>query len=332
MIEEISANLYKIEIPLAGSPLRALNSYLMKSSHSNLIIDTGWNREECMEAMQASLRELGVDIRETHFFITHLHADHLGLVSNLATDTSTIYFNQPEADWIQSGSRWDSLFDFARMSGFPENELQAVLRDHPGYNYGLRGHLAFTILKDNDTISVGDYVFRCIETPGHSSGHMCLYEPNKKIFVAGDHILSDITPNIQAWSDDRNRLKEYLASLDKVYDLDIEVVLPGHRRVFRNCKERIQELKRHHEKRADEVLSILEKGGTNAYQVASQMSWDIVCESWDLFPVSQKWFATGEAIAHLQYLEERGMIRRGMRGGNIVFSLNQSHGCVENNR
>ena len=40
------------------------------------------------------------------------------------------------------------------------------------------------------------------------------------------------------------------------------------------------------------------------------MSWDIVSDSWDLFPVSQKWFATGEAIAHLKYLKEKGRYKK----------------------
>ncbi|MBW2149949.1 MAG: MBL fold metallo-hydrolase, partial [Deltaproteobacteria bacterium] len=168
---------------------------------------------------------------------------------------------------------------------------------------------------------IGDYVFTCVETPGHTRGHMCLYAPGKRIFISGDHILHDITPNIQLWSNKENPLNEYMASLDKVYGLDIELVLPGHRVIFRNCKKRIQELKKHHQHRADEVLSLLENGGQNAYQVASRMSWDITYSSWDLFPVAQKWFATGEAIAHLKYLEEKGMVQREMRDHTIVFSL-----------
>jgi glyoxylase-like metal-dependent hydrolase (beta-lactamase superfamily II) len=148
---------------------------------------------------------------------------------------------------------------------------------------------------------------------------MCLYEPNKKIFVAGDHILNYITPNIQLWSNEWNPLKEYLASLDKVYGLDIELVLPGHRSVFRNCKERIQELKYHHQKRLDEIISILGKGSQNAFQIASQMSWEIIYDSWDLFPVTQKWFAIGEAISHLKYLEEKKIIQREMEGQTIIF-------------
>jgi glyoxylase-like metal-dependent hydrolase (beta-lactamase superfamily II) len=332
MIEEIWPNLYKIEIPLPKSPLKALNSYVIRSAGGNLIIDTGWNQEECLVAMEAGLRELGVDIRKTDFYITHLHADHFGLLSNLVTDTSKIYFNQPDADRFRAGFRWDDFVNFARLNGYPENELQAIRQSHPGLKFRAKEGLVFHILKEGDTISIGEYVFKCIATPGHTSGHMCLYEPNKKIFVAGDHILNDITPNIQLWSDEWNPLEEYLAALDKVYELNIELVLPGHRGIFKNCKERIQELKHHHQKRLDEIISILGKGSKNAFEVASQMSWDIICDSWDLFPVSQKWFATGEAIAHLQYLKEKGIIQKEMLRQKIVFSLNTNHARIHDNK
>ena len=322
MIEEIAANLYKVEIPLPKNPLRALNSYVVKGPERNLIIDTGWNQQECMRAMQAGLAKLGVDLRETAFFITHLHTDHLGLVSQLATDTSTIYFNRPDADRIQSGISWEDFVEFARLNGFPEEELERVPDSHPGFKFRSKEPLRFHLLKEGDSLEISDYAFKCVETPGHTKGHMCLYEPNKKIFVAGDHILGDITPTILLWSDEWNPLKEYLASLDKVFGLDIELVLPGHRGILRNSKERIRELKHHHQERLEEIVSILGQGSQDAFQVASRMTWDIVYDSWDLFPVSQKWFATGEAIAHLKYLEEEGMIRKGMQKEKIVFSLN----------
>lgn len=310
MPEEVLPNLFRIKIPLPGSPLKSLNSYVIRTPERNLIIDTGLNREECLTAMQTGLRELGVDLEKTDFFITHLHADHFGLVSKLVTDTGKIYFNRPDKEIIETWGGWESMVDHAGMNGFPENELRAALHSHPGYKYGSEWVPELSILEDGDTISIGDYLFKCVETPGHTRGHTCLYESAKKILVCGDHILNDITPNIQCWSDQENPLKSYLASLDKVYGLEVDLALPGHRRLFRNYKERIKELKQHHQKRADEVLLILGKGSKHAFQVASEMAWDIDCESWEQFPVAQKWFATGEAIAHLRYLEGKGMVFR----------------------
>lgn len=119
-------------------------------------------------------------------------------------------------------------------------------------------------------------------------------------------------------------MEKYLASLDRVYELEANFVLPGHRHLFRNHRERVEELKRHHQKRAGEILVILENSSKNAFQVAAEMTWDIECESWDLFPLTQKWFATGEAIAHLGYLEEKGMVLSKKEAQMIAYSLDHS--------
>ena len=90
----------------------------------------------------------------------------------------------------------------------------------------------------------------------------------------------------------------------------MDLMLPGHRSLIRDPIKRIDELKTHHRRRLDEVLTILDSEPANAYGVASQMNWDIEADSWEDFPLTQKWFATGEAIAHLRYLEEKEAIRR----------------------
>jgi len=326
LIEEILPGLYRLEIPLPNSPLKATNSYVIKSPGRNLVIDTGMNREECMSAMRSGLADLGVDLEETDFFITHMHADHSGLVSALAGEKSRIYCSGPDSVMISPDVRpvenWFKLMtDFALMNGFPENVLQEALRMHPGFRYSARGRLEFHVVGEGDAIDIGDYNFRCVETPGHTPGHICLYDPGKKILVSGDHILDDITPNISLWDSNRNPLGQYLDSLDKVSGLEIDLVLPGHRNPIRDCRGRINELKDHHRDRTGEVMSILGKGGSNAYQVASRMTWDLTYESWDLFPAPQKWFATGEALSHLKYLEEKQLINRTDGEGGILFSI-----------
>lgn len=320
-MEEILPSLYKIEVPLPGSPLKATNSYVVKGTERSLIIDTGWNREDCMVALVSGLKECGVDLRQADLFITHMHADHSGLVSAIVVEGARIYFGRADAEIIRyiTPEHWDEMIDFAGRCGFPREELERAVGNHPGRRYNPSNSLNLHILKNGDTVSVGDYLFECIETPGHTPGHICLYEPDKKVFICGDHILFDITPNITLSSEERNPLKEYLISLDKVYDLDVRLTLPGHRSTFRNHKERIQELKQHHRARLDEIISILAQGRQNAFQIASQMTWDIGYKSWDLFPPAQKLFAFGEALAHLKYLEEEGAVGRAIEGNGIIF-------------
>ena len=313
MIEQILPDLFRIEIPLPNNPLRSLNSYLIRNQGRFLMIDTGMNRKECLDPMISSLKELEVDLNKTDFFITHLHADHLGLVGELSTENSTIYFNRVEAPIVnlekdEAEKRFSEMFKFYISNGFPAEELKKAFADHPGQRYRQKGPQVFSLLKEGDTIDIGDYFFRCIETPGHSPGHMCLYEAEKKILVSGDHILFDITPNITCWPELGNALKSYLESLEKVSTLDVNTVLPGHRNIWQDYQGRIKELQDHHKSRLDEVLVALEDGEKTAWQIAPCISWDIDIKSWEQFPGVQKWFALGETMAHIHLLEADGRI------------------------
>jgi glyoxylase-like metal-dependent hydrolase (beta-lactamase superfamily II) len=315
MPEEIARNIYRLEIPLPGSPLKSLNSYVIKGRDRHLVVDCGLRRKECRDAMHLGLKALGIDLADTDYFITHFHADHLGLVSDLATATATIYLNRPDATRLGPRLR-ENLAKAGFENGFPPNEVEKALHGHPGSKYGPDLPIPFTMVDDDQIIHAGVYTFQCVATPGHSFGHLCLYEEEHRILIAGDHILGDITPNIQAWFGGWNPLKLYLESLDRAADLKVDLVLPGHRRLVTDMKARINELKEHHAKRADEALAILRGGPRTTYEVASRMTWDIVCDSFDLFPLSQKWFATGEAAAHLVYLEDLGRVSREQTGGN----------------
>jgi glyoxylase-like metal-dependent hydrolase (beta-lactamase superfamily II) len=321
MNDHIVPDLYRLKIPLPESPLKYLNSYLIKGPDRNLLIDTGLNRRECLEAMQAGLANLKVDLKKTDIFITHLHADHFGLVTKLAADSSRILFSRPEKELIESWEGFDAMVAYAGRNGFPEDQLRAALEKHPGNKYGSDWMPEMSLLDDGDEIQCGPYHFQCLTTPGHTMGHICLYEPGKRFLIAGDHILDDITPNIQCWTDDQNPLRHYLASLDKVAALEVELVLPGHRRLIKDHRSRISELKRHHEHRLQEVLDILEDGPQTAFEIASQMTWDLKADSWEDFPVTQKWFATGEAISHLRFHEKAGRIFKETETGGIRYRI-----------
>ncbi|MFZ3101551.1 MAG: MBL fold metallo-hydrolase [Desulfitobacteriaceae bacterium] len=322
MSHQVMPDIYRIEIPIPNSPLKAVNSYIIKSPERNLIIDTGLNREICVEVMLSALKKLNIKMENTDIFITHMHADHAGMVATLSSDTSKVYCSRVDGNEIfPTNDYWDSMRKGARAHGFPIKEVENALNTHPGYKYS-SSPIELSIVKNGDIIRVGDYQFRCVATPGHTKGHMCLYEPAKRLLISGDHILGNITPNVSLFrTEDGNPLHDYLLSLDKVYQLDIELVLPGHRDIISNHRKRINELKQHYLIRASEILPILDLGSMDAYTVASKMSWDIVSPSWEEFPVAQKWFATGEAIAHLKYLEEEGKVKSEIINDINIFSL-----------
>jgi glyoxylase-like metal-dependent hydrolase (beta-lactamase superfamily II) len=322
-MEEILPGLFRIIVPLPNNPLKEINSYVLTSDSRNLVIDTGMNRPECKEVLVPELEELGVDLGKTDFFITHMHADHQGMVAGLLTDGSRAYMSERDASVLKAGTTAHAgvkpVVDYFVKSGFPDDELQYALQNHPGFKYGPKSVVDYAYAVEGDIFRVGSYTLEVVATPGHTQGHMCLYERSKKLFFSGDHVLGDITPNIMGLSDIIDPLDLYIKSLNKVYALDVALCLPGHRSFITDFKKRVLELLEHHRVRANEVISVLEKKPQTAYQTASQISWDIAADSWDDFPIMQKWFATGEAIAHLIYLENLGLIRREIRDGLIYF-------------
>ena len=327
MVEEIASGFYRITIPLPATLLGTVNAYVIRGEgHGrSLIVDTGMDLDLCAEAMEEGLRLVRVDRRRCDFFITHSHPDHFALVSRLAGEGSVIYIERREAEVIEtvrSGEMFADFQHFARLTGFPDCDLAEVLPPELTRRPAVEHVWPFRFVGDEDRIHAGGYRFRCITTPGHSRGHTCLYEPDERLLVAGDHLLRDITPGIQAHTDAADPLRDYLVSLDKVYPLDVRLVLPGHHDPFTGFRERIDELREHHRARAAEIMAELEDGGKSVFEVASGITWNVAdSDSWASVPDLQKLLATGETFAHMRYLEGTGALRRETHGERIIFSL-----------
>lgn len=308
-------------MPIPNSPLKATNAYLIKGDARNLLVDTGTNTEQSLGVMRSGLASLSVDLSKTDILTTHMHADHAGLLPSLKTDSSVLYATASDAErinnFLTAESPFEWLYNAACRNGLSHEEAGGAMNRHPANAPRSKEALNFTVVTEGTVLSVGDYRFTCIETPGHTKGHVCLYESGKKILLAGDHILGDISPNITHWGEgEGNPLADYIKSLQEIAALPVDVVLPGHRRIFTDCSGRIDELLNHHRQRAEEAFVILADGPMTGYQVAARMTWDMVYKSWDNVAAAQKFFATGEALSHLRYLECKGLIQRAMNNNN----------------
>lgn len=328
MIERIFPDLYRIEIPLPNNPLKATNAYFIRGAERNLLIDTGFNRRECRAAFDEAIQELGISMGNTDIFITHLHGDHSGLVGYLASPETKVWGGKYFAVTSALGSKgpqWSYFEDFITESGLRTTD-QITLEDHPGYRFASEPFSRIEVKQDGDAIAVGNYRLRCIETSGHAPDHLCLYEPEKKILFSGDHILGKITPNITIWDApwaiEKDYLGEYLKGLKKCTELEVDVLLPGHRAIRIDHRKRIGELKAHHERRLENILAIMGNQKMHGAMAASRMDWDLTFKSWNEFPPAQKIFATGEALAHLTHLVFTGKVAKSMENGVVYYQKN----------
>jgi glyoxylase-like metal-dependent hydrolase (beta-lactamase superfamily II) len=325
MITEIANRLYAVKVRLVGNPLRDLNSYVFAGKERSLLIDTGFNQSECLEDLRAGISGLGLDMDKTDILATHCHADHSGLIGAVVTEHSRVFMGARDKAILEN--RWSDKEsykkDFVRRflsEGYPADKIEYAYQNNPAAKLAAMKPYAMTGVNDGDVIQAGDMALTAIDTPGHTPGHMCFYEPNEKIMVLGDHVLFDITPNITAWNSLPNALWHYLESLKKIKRYDVALPLPGHRERSRPMNERIDELFAHHDRRLAETLRVVaENPGISGYAVASRLTWSIRAKNWEDFPVAQKWFAVGEALSHLDYLVEAKKIRRTMHDGIAVY-------------
>ncbi len=324
MIEKVCAvpEIWNIYVPLPNNPLKNLNCRVIKSGDQAMVIDTGFRHPDCEKAICDGLSELGLSISDTKLFLTHLHSDHTGLVGLFADAGCTIYMNETEHNYLHDVRSWGNISERFLMYGFTEDEVEAQFSRNPAIVYAPQGRFEVQPVQHGTTVTVGDVSLLCIETPGHTPGHTCLYIQEQQIMLLGDHVLFDITPNITAWPQVDNSLKNYLDSLELINSYPMKIALAAHRKSDMDVYQRIAEIQEHHKARLQNTVDIItQHPNLTPYEIASHMTWSMRGKHWGEFPVQQKYFAVGETVAHLDYLEAEGVIAKKMDGQTICYLL-----------
>ncbi|MBR5926099.1 MAG: MBL fold metallo-hydrolase, partial [Firmicutes bacterium] len=234
MTEEIYKNIYRIHVPLKGNPLKELNSYFIVSEGEELLIDNGFNTDECFEALKGGLDEIGCDFEKLRLVVTHLHSDHSGNTNRLALHNNVVYMSETDIGYVKTlaHANRNRLRDSRFLSeGFLQEWLDAQKQNNPAFMATMSDpdSLNYCPMHTGDRIKVGEYEFTWIECPGHTPGNSMLYEANHKILFTGDNILFTITPNITAWPERDDSLGDYLQSLEESRKYDVKYAFPGHR-------------------------------------------------------------------------------------------------------
>ena len=296
--------------------LESVNVHLIELDEGFLLVDSGIATEECFESLESALAERGVkwpDIRM--LCLTHLHPDHIGLSWKiLELSGARLLMHRAEAEYLALVSREARAPFFARamsVAGVPEEmqkRMDHALRDVRRH---FREHRPDWLLEGGEKIPVRGGTLEAVWTPGHSPGHVCLYSPEHRYLISGDHLLQFITPNI-GWHPGTDMLAQYLESLDRLNHFDVDLVVPSHGRPFRGHRERIRETADHHEARCGAILKHVAQEPLTAEALVKQI--------WPrgLAPFHHH-FAVFEILAHLEYLERRGRITSAARNGGALY-------------
>jgi len=177
--------------------------------------------------------------------------------------------------------------------------------------------LAFDRLLDGDHVTMGGTDWRVLEGHGHSPEHAALFARERNVLISGDMLLPRISTNVSVWpaEPDGNPLARFLDSLAVYEALPANaLVLPSHGLPFRGITLRVAQLRAHHAARLDELLAAADAAGA-AGATATDLVPVLFRRELDL---QQRFFAMGEAIAHLNYLWRAGKLDRDVAADGAV--------------
>jgi glyoxylase-like metal-dependent hydrolase (beta-lactamase superfamily II) len=325
---EVIPGVHQLILPMTMPELTLahVNTYLIQGDKGYLLVDTGWNADETFDALQKQLAEIGADIKDiSQILVTHVHPDHYGLAGRIKQlSGAKLVLHDIEKGLIESRYiNMDKLLEqtahWLDTNGAPPDDM-TEMRDA---TLALKTYVIpiypDITLHGGETVTTGRFTFQVLWTPGHSSGHVCLYEPERKVLISGDHILPTITPNVSKHPQSiDNPLGKYLDSLNDVKKLDAELILPGHEKPFTQLRPRIDEIIQHHEVRNLEILGTLEGGPKTACQIAREITWGISA-SWESFPPFHKRMAIFETLAHLELMTINGRIGKIYKDSVIYY-------------
>ena len=323
---QVIKGIYRLQVPNPYSPL-CTNSYLLEGNNGYLLIDTGWDTSEALDSMERQLTEIGVSFKDiAQIIATHSHPDHYGLASRLRQlSQARIALHYLERDilrftYLNTDKVLQDIDRWLAMNGSPKHELPELRLPSDDFSSPV---LSDTVLENGDTLSTGSLSFEVIWTPGHSPGHICLYESTNKLLFSGDHILPVTIPNVGLHPQSSpNPLDDYLNSLRRLRNLDVKLVLPGHEQPFAGL-ERINDIIAQHEQRSSNILETIRSRAKTAYEIAiASRLLDAEAVGWQDLSGLNKRLLMMETLAHLESLRIQKKVIKYVEGNITYYQSN----------
>lgn len=304
--------------------LNHVNVWLLRDADGWTIVDTGADTAEARAIWEALLAGPLADAPVNRLISTHGHTDHIGLSGWLTQRAGGVPFSATLTEWMSAQVRlWDSqskpateaTMRYLSAHGCDADTLAAYAADRDR-TQSLLGPIppSFTRLRDGDTIRFGERDWEVIVAGGHALEHASFWCADDRILIAGDQILSRISPMIGVFPamPEADPLADYLGSLPRFKALPSDaLVLPSHGLPFYGLHTRAEQLARHHELRLDDLGRLMDKPRV-AMELARGLFARAVAEG-------QGRLALAETLAHANYLVGRGRAVRTRSSDGLIL-------------
>jgi len=300
-----------------------INLWLLEDADGWAVVDTGICNSDSKDVWRKTIANVMADKPVKHVVVTHLHPDHVGCAGWLTDEFNVdLWMTRDEyllcrvlvADTGRAAP--DEGVSFYHAAGFPPESMHRY-REMFGFfgKYVAPLPEAYKRLKNGEELRFAGHCWEVLVGRGHSPEHACFFDAERNLFISGDQLLPTISSNVSVYPTEpkANPLKDWLDSLRmlKQYLPEDVLVLPAHGKPFRGAHERLNAL-------IDEHLD----GLSALHDLCAEPQRAV-----DAFPALFKSkitggnliMATGESIAHLNYLVDDGSLLEETDADDVIW-------------
>jgi len=304
--ERVLPGLWRLRLPLPWPAVPHVNTWAIASGSGVVLVDAGLHEPGALRQLELALDQAGVRLEHVRLLVcTHAHSDHYGLAGPIVEASGCELWMHPNHEHMTKAAAspeamLERRIEVARHSGVPASALAGYEESRRGQGVGV----AEVVLPDRDLLPGVEVdsdlgAWQVHETPGHAPSHVVLHQPDRRVLISGDHILGRVSLYYDyGYSPDP--AGEFLASLDAVEDLDVQLILAGHGRPVRDLRGLVAANRAKVAERLERVRAAMADGPRTPYEivpllVGEEAPSDMMV-SWGL----------SEVLCYLRHLEVRG--------------------------
>jgi glyoxylase-like metal-dependent hydrolase (beta-lactamase superfamily II) len=244
--ERIQPGIWRLKLPCPWPGVPHGNAWAMQRGAGLVLIDTGVGGRGRLRMLDIALAAAGFGVEDVELVVcTHSHSDHYGLAATICAETGSELWMHPKWEHVRlqaddPQAALEQRLEVGRMSGVPMRALeryrQARTASADDLIDGIRRPDRELVPGVEVETDIGTWAV--VETPGHAPSHVCLHLLERQLMVSGDHLLGR-TALFFDYGHTPDPFGEYLASLDRIEPLAVELCLPGHGKPFRDPEAKI---------------------------------------------------------------------------------------------
>jgi glyoxylase-like metal-dependent hydrolase (beta-lactamase superfamily II) len=307
--ERVLPGLFRLRLPLPWPGVPHCNAWAVACEDGFVLFDTGMHEPDSISNLERALEMCGMRLQDARLVVcTHAHTDHCGQAATIVARAGCELWMHPRHEHLDRviedpDAALARRLEIARQSGVPEEPLRRYASERSERGTGIAGPIA----PDRDLLSgvsvgtdLGEWI--AYETPGHAPSHVCLFQPERRLLISGDHLLGRISLYFDyGYSPDP--VGEFLGSLEVVRRLGARLCLPGHGRTFADVHAHIEGNRALVAERLERVRETLRERELTAFEIVPHVYGQTLSQQ------NAHWLLS-KILCYLTHLQALGQARR----------------------